>query len=338
MLRSEILSIGSYVPENVITNEMLSKMMDTSDEWITQRTGIKERRWASPDEVTSDLALKASLQAIKNADIKKEEIEFIIFATLSPDHEFPGTGCFLEEKLNLPGVPTLDIRQQCSGFIYGLSIADQYIRSGMYKKILVVGSELHSRGLDKSTRGRDTAVLFGDGGGAAIIGAREVTNPNKESYIMSTHLHADGSFAKDLWVRAPGSAAGSKDERITHAMLEEGLHYPFMNGKKVFTHAVKRMAEVILECLQANNIDKNMVDLFFFHQANLRINDSVANSLEIPLNKVYNTIHKYGNTTAATIPLGMSDAISNGILKKGMLVVLTAFGSGFTWSSCLLRF
>jgi 3-oxoacyl-[acyl-carrier-protein] synthase-3 len=335
-LRSEIIGVGSFVPENVITNFDLEKMMDTTDEWIQQRTGIVERRWVSPETSTSDLALEASLRAIKNAGIEKKDIDMIIFATLSPDHDFPGTGCFLQAKLEIPEVAVLDIRQQCTGFIYGLSIADKFILTGTYKNILVVGAEVHSKGLDRTPNGRNVAVLFGDGAGAVVVSARELKNELTDSRIMTTHLYADGSYAKELWISAPGNAFPI-DARLTHQMLDEGLHYPQMNGKTVFVHATKRMAECLLTACDKAGVKLSDIDCFLFHQANLRINSKVAEMLGIPEEKVFNTIQKYGNTTAATIPLGMNDAISAGVLKKGMLVASAAFGSGFTWASSIWR-
>ncbi|HCC32179.1 MAG TPA: 3-oxoacyl-ACP synthase [Marinilabiliales bacterium] len=338
MKRSKIIGVGSFVPPTVFTNHDLEKMMNTSDEWIVQRTGIKERRWVQDGESTSDLALNAANEAIKNAGINKEEIDMIIFATISPDHEFPGTGCFLQAKLNLPGIPAIDIRQQCSGFVYGLSIADSFIRTGQFKKILLIGAEVHSSGLNKTPEGRDISVLFGDGAGAVIISECEVNDPNKDPHIISTYLHADGSFAKELWICAPGTGVNKNNVRLDHSMLDQGLHYPHMNGKKVFTNAVKRMCEVTLKCLDDANLKPNDVDLYLFHQANLRINEALAERLEIHPDKVFHTIQKYANTTAATIPIGMNDAIKASKLKPGMLVGLAAFGSGFTWCAGLIRF
>ncbi|MBI4406057.1 MAG: ketoacyl-ACP synthase III [Deltaproteobacteria bacterium] len=337
MLRSQITGVGSYVPSRVVTNFDLEKMVDTSDEWITKRTGIKERHWAALGEAPSDMALQAANRALESAKLSKSQLDMIVYATLSPDHEFPGTGCFLQAKLDVPGIPALDIRQQCTGFLYALSIADQYIRNGMYRNILVIGTEMHSRGLDKTNRGRDVAVLFGDGAGAVVVRACEVVKPESDSYLFSTHLHADGRFAKELWVPAPGSALPD-EERLSHAMLNENLHYAQMNGKRVFVSAVEKLMQVMGECMSANQVSTEKVDLFLLHQANLRINEAVAEHVKIPPEKVFNTIHKFGNTTAATIPLGMDEAIKAGVLKKGMLVMLAAFGSGFTWGSALLRF
>jgi len=333
--RSEIIGVGTFVPPQILTNFELEKMMDTTDEWIQQRTGIVQRHWADAQTNTTDLALTASLAAIENACIDKSEIDMIIFATLTPDYDFPGAGCFLQAKLGLPEITALDIRQQCTGFLYGLSIADKFIQSGSHKNILLVGAEIHSKGLDKTPNGRNISVLFGDGAGAVIVSARESTNAHNESKVIATKLHADGAFAKELWLPAPGSALG--EERINHQMLDEGLHYPQMNGKTVFVHATKRMSECLVKICNENKVNINDVDLFLFHQANLRINSKVAELLSIPESKIFNTIQNYGNTTAATIPLGMGDALKAGVLKKGMLVASAAFGSGFTWASALWR-
>jgi len=332
MYNSEIIGCGMYVPETVVTNHDLSKMMDTTHDWIVQRSGIEERRWVTPDVATSDLALKACEEAIKNAGIDKKEIDCILFATISPDHDFPGGGCFLQPKLGLTDIPAIDVRQQCSGFLYGLSMADAFIKSGQYKTILLVGAEIHSKGLDKSTKGRDVAVLFGDGAGAVVI--RRTDKPN--TGILSTHLFTEGSHAKELWSAAPGSGLGT-DQRITHEHIEAGLQYPSMNGKKVFANAVRRMAECLMLALETNKLKLEDIDLFLFHQANLRINQMLANELKIPDEKIFNTIMKYGNTTAATIPIGMAEAVKAGKLKKGSLVASAAFGSGFTWASSVYR-
>lgn len=335
MFNSEIIGTGMYVPPGVVTNHDLSKMMETSHDWIVQRSGIEERRWVTPDVSTSDLAQKAAEEAIKNAGIDKSEIDCLLFATLSPDHDFPGAACFLQPKLGLNEIPAIDVRQQCSGFIYAMSIADAFIKSGQYKTILVVGAEVHSKGLDKSTRGRDVAVLFGDGAGAAIMRRTEVKDAKKDSHILSTHLFAEGSGAKDLWLEAPGMALGA--DRLTHEMIEKNLHYPAMNGKKVFMNAVRRMCECMMLALETNKLKLQDIDLFLFHQANMRINQMIAQELKIPEEKVFNTIQKYGNTTAATIPIGMTDAVKAGKLKKGDLVASAVFGSGYTWASSIYR-
>jgi 3-oxoacyl-[acyl-carrier-protein] synthase III len=331
-LHSRILGVGSYVPPRVLKNDDLKSMLDTSDEWIQQRTGIKERHWVEGTTCSSDLGLEAAKNALEAAGVQKEELDMIIFATLSPDHEFPGTACFLQAKLGVPGIPALDVRQQCTGFIYGMAIADQFIRSGTYRKILLIGAEVHSKGLDKTTRGRDVSVLFGDGAGAVVIGAAEGTEGGR---IYSTHLHADGNFARELWIKVP--ALTYDHERITPELLAQGEQYPKMNGKTVFLHAVKRMPEALMEALNANGMKVSDVDLFVLHQANLRICEAVAKTLGIPEHKMFNTIDRFANTTAATIPLGLSEAVKAGALKPGMLVACAAFGSGFTWGSALLR-
>jgi 3-oxoacyl-[acyl-carrier-protein] synthase-3 len=333
MKRSRFLGLGSYVPDRVVKNDELKAYMDTSDEWIRQRTGIEERHWVdiNSDTGCSDLALEAAKRALTNAKVDKSELDCIIFATLSPDHDFPGSGCFLQAKLDVPGIPAIDIRQQCTGFIYGISIADQFIRTGTYKRVLMVGAEVHSKGLDKTTRGRDVAVLFGDGAGAVVMGP---VDDDKGSCILSTHLHADGKFAKELWLPLPGMA--HPGDRLTADLLTGG-EYPQMNGKTVFIHATKRMPEAVMEALTANNLKIADIDLFIFHQANLRINEMIAKQMGIPEDKVFNTIQKFGNTTAATIPLGLDEAVKAGKLKPGMLVASAAFGSGFTWASAVFR-
>jgi 3-oxoacyl-[acyl-carrier-protein] synthase-3 len=328
-MRSYIKATGRYLPPKVVKNTDLEKIMETSDEWIRTRTGIEERRFVEEGVGNYEMAYHASMEALKKANMKPEEIDLIIFATLSPDYTFPGSGVLLQDKMGLETTPALDIRNQCSGFIYGLSIADQYIRTGTYKNILLVGSEIHSTGLDLSTRGRDVAVLFGDGAGAAIISATD-----EDRGILSTHLHAQGKYAKELWIEAPGSIY---HPRITHQMIDEGRHYPKMNGRAVFKHAIQRMVEAVYEALNANNFKISDIDLLITHQANLRISKAVQEYLNLPDEKVYNNIMKYGNTTAASIPIALDEAIENGILKEGMLVCLTAFGSGFTWGSALIK-
>lgn len=335
MYNSEIIGCGMYAPPGVVTNHDLEKLMETSHDWIVQRSGIEERRWVTPEVTTTDLALNACEEAIKNAGIDKKEIDCLIFATISPDHDFPGNGCFLQPKLGLTEIPCIDVRQQCSGFIYAMSMADAFIKSGQYKTVLVVGAEVHSKGLDKTTRGRDTAVLFGDGAGAIVMKRAEVKDAKKDSHIWSTHLFTEGAGAKELWLEAPGMNLGA--ERMTHEMIEKGQHYPYMNGKKVFTNAIRRLCESTMIALKSNNLTLDDIDLFLFHQANMRINQMVAQELKIPEEKVFNTIQKYGNTTAATIPIGMAEAVKAGKLKKGSLVASAVFGSGFTWASSVYR-
>lgn len=338
-LRSRISGLGMCVPPWVVSNDELTQWMDTSDEWITQRTGIRQRHWATQDTSTSTsgLAVDACRDALAQAGIAATDVGLIVFATLSPDAVFPGSACFLQGKLGVPGIPALDIRQQCTGFVYGLSIADLYVRAGLHKHVLLVGSEIQSKALDKSTRGRDMTVLFGDGAGAVVVSATQVEDVSarsKESFLLSHHLHADGSFAEDLLFRSPGTS-----NRIWNPpeLVPEREAYPQMNGRLVFQHAVKRMPEVTLEALDANGLAVHDVDLFVNHQANKRINDKFAESLGVPPEKVFDTIDLYGNTTAATIPIGLAEAVKAGKLKPGMLVACAAFGSGFTWGASLLR-
>ena len=330
MRRSRILGIGSHVPPRVVTNHELAQLMETTDEWIVERTGIRERRWVDEGVGSSDLGAEAARKALAAAGLGLERIQMVIFATLSPDHDFPGTGVFLQRKLGLPPMPVLDIRQQCTGFVYGLSIADQFVRTGMVDHVLLVGAEVHSTGLDKTTRGRDVAVLFGDGAGAAVIGPAD----SDEHAILSTHLYADGTSAEDLWVSHPSSR---QHPRLTVQDVEEGKHYPQMKGRQVFKHAVTRMPEVILEALKANGQTLADLGCLIPHQANLRINEFVQKALGLPDEKVHNNIDRYGNTTAATIPLCLDEAIQAGKVKSGDLVCLAAFGAGFTWGSALLR-
>jgi 3-oxoacyl-[acyl-carrier-protein] synthase-3 len=330
MPRTVFAAIGTAVPDRVVTNDELSKRMETSDEWITQRTGIKERRWVEPGTGASDLALAATKRALDKAGWKASDIEAIIYATLSPDHMLPGDGCFLNAKLGIPGVPALDIRNQCTGFVYGLAVADAWIRIGMYRRVLVVGAEVQSTALDLSTRGRDVAVIFGDGAGAALLEATD--EPGRG--VLSCHLHADGRFAKDLWCDAPGSVYSP---RANVGQIESGAIWPKMEGQKVFKHAVTRMPEVMREALTANGFATTDLKLVVAHQANLRIAELVQRSLELRDDQVFNNIQKYGNTTAASIPLCLSEAIEARGVKRGDLVGLCAFGSGFTWASALLR-
>jgi 3-oxoacyl-[acyl-carrier-protein] synthase-3 len=328
--RSKIYGVGYCVPPKVVTNNDLSQIMDTSDDWIQQRTGIKQRHFVDEKTTNSDLGVEAAKAALANSSTKAEEIDYIIYATLSPDHEFPGTGCFFQAKMGLSGVPALDIRNQCTGFLYGLQIADALIKTGQYKRILVVGGEVHSRGLDLTTRGRDVSVLFGDGAGAVVVGPSE-----DESGILSIHTHADGKYAKELWVEAPGCAYYPL--RISHEMIDDARVFPKMNGKAVFLHAVRRMPEALLEALNSCNLKVSDIDLLVPHQANIRINEAVGQALDLPKDKVFNTIDRFGNTTAATIPIGLTEAIKAQVLKPGMLVGVVAFGSGFTWGSALIR-
>jgi len=333
MPRSAILGVGHYVPTKVVTNDDLAKLMPTSDDWIQQRTGIKERRFIEHDGIgASDLALPAAKMAIERAGRSVKDVDMIIFATLSPDVNFPGSGCFLGDKLGLPGVPALDVRNQCSGFLYSLSVADAWVRAGVYKNILVVGAEVHSTGLELNERGRDVAVLFGDGAGAALVGP----SPSEDRGVLSIALHADGSGAKDLWLVAPASKRSP--HRITHEMIDAGEHFPAMNGKQVFRWATEKMPEVSAEVLQAAGLSISDVDLFVPHQANMRINQMVAQKLGIAADKVVHNIERYGNTTAATIPIGLSEAFEEGKLGEGKTILSAAFGSGYTWAGAVIRF
>ncbi len=316
------------VPEKIVTNFDLEKMMDTSDSWIRERTGIVERRFVAPGTGPTDLAVPAVHQALENAGRNVEEIDLIIFATLSPEYFFPGSGCVLQAKLGIPTVGALDVRNQCTGFLYGLSVADQYIRSGMYKCILVVGAEVQSPGLNMSTEGRDTAVLFGDGAGAAIV---EPTD-NPERGILSSHLHADGRYAEALWLEHPGSLK----RPLTVEMLSDGSFDPKMDGRKVFKHAVVKFVSAIHEAVAHNSVNPEDIALIIPHQANLRITEAVAHKFG-GMDKVYSNIHKYGNTTAASIPIALHEAIQKNRLKENDYLVLVAFGSGFTWASTLIR-
>ncbi len=331
MVRTAILGVGHYVPEKVVTNDDLAKLFETSDEWIQQRTGIKERRFISESGTgASDLAVPAVKMACERAGVAVSEIDAIIFATLSPDFDFPGSACFLQEKLGLPGVAALDIRNQCSGFLYGLQIADAWIRTGMYKRVCLVGAEVHSTGLDFSNEGRDVAVLFGDGAGCVILGPTEEEGRG----LVDIEVHADGRGARELWLQAPSSA---NIPRLTAKMLEERRHFPTMNGKQVFRWAIEKMPEVTLSVLRRANLTVPDVDLFVPHQANKRINESVAKKLEFPDSKVVRNIEKYGNTTAASIPLALSEAWGDGRAKKGSTVLFAAFGAGFTWGAAVAK-
>ena len=331
MPKSKIKGVGFYVPDNVIKNSDLEEIMDTSDEWIQERTGIKERRWVEGDLTTSLMGTYASKIAIKNAKISKNDIDFIIFATLSPDYFFPGSGVLLQKNLQIKEVGALDIRNQCSGFIYGLSVADQYIKSGMYENILVVGSEIHSGGLDKSSRGRSVSVIFGDGAGAAIV-----SKSNDESEILSTHLHSEGKFAEELAVIKPATTFWI--DKIIDDDDEDGKgFFPKMNGNFVFKNAIKRFEEVIFESLNYNNYTSKDIDMLITHQANLRITQYIQKKLNIDNNNIFNNIMSYGNTTSASIPIALYEALEKNKIKRGDLVCLAAFGSGFTWASALIR-
>jgi 3-oxoacyl-[acyl-carrier-protein] synthase-3 len=320
------------VPERRVTNKDLEALLDTSDEWIRQRSGIVERRWVDPGQTPTDLAEKAAREALARAALDPGDIDCIVLATLSAHAEFPGTSFFLQERLG-GTTPCFDLRAQCSGFLYGLAVARSFIVSGQYRRVLLVGAEVHSTGLDKSTAGRDVTVLFGDGAGAVVVEAND--DPNDLSDVLAVRLHAEGKYATKLWIEAPGS--GIHPQRLTHELLERGAHFPKMEGRFVFKHAVSRMPEVLQETLEAAGVKKGDVNLFLFHQANLRINEFVANAFEIPAAKLRNNIDRYGNCSAASIPMLLAEAEREGALRRGHLVALTGFGSGFTWASAVLR-
>lgn len=331
MRYSKIVGLGHHVPEKVITNDYLSSIMDTNNEWIIERTGISERRWVDPAKDTvANMAAKASRMALERAGLTEKDVEFIVFATITPDYFFPGSGVLLQRELGLESIGALDLRNACSGFIYALSVADQFIKSGMYKTILVVGAEIQSTAIDLSTRGRNTAVIFADGAGAAVL------QPSDAPGILSTHLHSDGRFAEELYVRDPGSSR-PREERQPEQILDTTTYKVVMNGNQVFKHAVVRFMEVIKEALSANNMTKEDINLLVPHQANLRISQYIQQKMELPEERVYNNIMRYGNTTAASIPIAMSEAWAEGKIKENDIVCLAAFGSGFTWASALIR-
>ena len=348
MPRTKIAGIGMYVPSQVVTNNDLLKYMDTSDEWIQERTGIKERRYAHrTEETTTTMGIEAARIAIERAGITPQDIDFIIFATLSPDYYFPGCGVLLQRAMKMKEIGALDIRNQCSGFIYALSVADQFIKTGMYKNILVVGSEKHSFGLDFSTRGRNVSVIFGDGAGAVVL---QPTSKDNQG-ILSTHLHSDGESAELLAMFNPGTHANHwtpekyadfndaeiGDMFFSHAMVDKAQVFPNMDGPSVFKKAVIKFPEVILEALNANGLQTSDIRLLIPHQANLRIAQFVQQKLRLRDDQVHNNIQKYGNTTAASVPIALCEAWEEGKIKEGDLICLAAFGSGFTWGSVLLK-
>ena len=348
MPRSKIAGIGMYVPENIVTNNDLLKYMDTSDEWIQERTGIKERRYAHrTEETTTTMAVEAAKIAIERAGITAQDVDFIVFATLSPDYYFPGCGVLVQRELKMKEIGALDIRNQCSGFVYALSVADQFIQTRMYKNILVIGSEKHSFGLDFSTRGRNVSVIFGDGAGAVILQPTE----DKEQGILSTHLHSDGESAEILAMYNIGTHANHWAQKnyatfddaeigqmsFSHSMIDNGQIFPFMDGPAVFKKAIVKFPEVINEALHKNGYQTTDINLLIPHQANLRIAQFVQQKLGLRDDQVHNNIQYYGNTTAASVPIALCEAYEKGKIKKGDLICLAAFGSGFTWASALLK-
>ena len=334
MYTSRISGLGAYVPENVVTNDDLSKLMDTNDAWIQERTGIKERRHIVKGDgnTTSVMGVKAATIAIDRAGISKDDIELIIFATLSPDMYFPGGGVQVQDIMGMSTVPALDVRNQCSGFVYALSVADQFVKTGMYKHVLVIGSENHSGGLDFTTRGRGVSVIFGDGAGAAVVSRSE----NGEGGILSTHLHSEGKHKDELALQGP-STGYWVPEIIADNPQEDIPYYPYMNGQFVFKHAVVRFSEVSMEGLQANNLTPSDINMLIPHQANLRISQFIQKKMGLTDDQVFNNIQRYGNTTAASIPIALTEAWEAGKINSGDLVVLAAFGSGFTWGSAMIR-
>jgi 3-oxoacyl-[acyl-carrier-protein] synthase III len=331
MRYSKIVGLGHYVPEKVVTNQYLSTIMETNNEWIVERTGIQERRWVDPAKDTvANMAAQATRMALQRAKLVEKDIEFIVFATITPDYFFPGSGVLLQRELGLEGIPALDIRNACSGFIYALSVADQFIKTGVYKNVLVIGAEIQSTALDMTTRGRNTAVIFGDGAGAAILQASD------KQGILSTHLHSDGRYAEELYIKDPGSSRPNA-ERQPDQILDTTTYKVVMNGNQVFKHAIVKFIEVINEALSANNLTKEDINLLVPHQANLRISQYVQEKLGLSDDHIFNNIMKYGNTTAASIPIAMSEAWAEGRIKENDLICLAAFGSGFTWASALIR-
>ena len=335
MYNSKIIGLGKYVPDNVVTNDDLSKLMDTNDEWIQERTGIKERRWVEKGsgETTASMGVEAAKIAIERSGLDKDDIDFIVFATLSPDMYFTGPGVQVQHALDIKTVGALDVRNQCSGFIYAMSVADNFIKSGMYKNILVIGSELHSHGMDVTTRGRGVTVIFGDGAGAAVL-TREEDNSKG---VLSTHLHSQGEHAEELVLIAPGMGKRWVNDILADNDPNDVSYYPHMNGQFVFKNAVVRFSEVIMEGLTKNNLQVDDIDMLIPHQANLRISQFIQRKFKLSDDQVFNNIQKYGNTTAASIPIALTEAWEEGKIKEGDTVVLAAFGSGFTWGSVIMK-
>ena len=330
--RAKLTGTGMYVPDRVVTNDDLAELMETSDEWIRQRSGISTRHYIGPGDTPSGLAIQAAQNALDAAGLDPGDLDCLILATLSPEADFPGTSFFLQRRLGVEGLPCFDLRAQCSGFVYALSVANGFVRGEIYRRVLVVGCEVHSTGLDYSTEGRDVAVLFGDGAGAVVV--EENSDPDDASEILEIRLHAQGEHAEKLWVEAPTSSVPG---RINAQMLAEKRHYPSMQGRFVFKHAVTRMPEVLLETLGAASLKLDDVDHFLFHQANLRINEYVAQQLEIPPEKCPNNIGRYGNCSAASIPMLLDENVRAGRIQRGQLVTMTTFGSGFSWTSAVVR-
>jgi 3-oxoacyl-[acyl-carrier-protein] synthase III len=331
-VNARILGLGHWVPERVVTNADLTHLMDTSDEWIQQRTGIRERHFVTTDTGPADLGVLAAQAALRDAGVRAEDLDLILLGTLSPDIDFPCSASLLQRHLGVRGMPAMDVRNQCSGFLYMLAVADKFIRTGGARRVLCVGAETHSTGLDLSTAGREVGVIFGDGAGAVVVGAE----PDPRRGILSTHLHAEGRYAEKLMVECP---TGRQRPRVTEDMLNVpgSRLWPRMEGRYVFKHAVTRFPEVIREALAANGLEVADLSLLIPHQANLRISQLVAMGLELPEEKVFNNIQRYGNTTAGSIPIALHEAVVAGRVRPGDLVCLAAFGAGFTWASALIR-
>jgi 3-oxoacyl-[acyl-carrier-protein] synthase-3 len=329
-MRAKFAGIGHYVPKRVVTNRDLSELMDTTDEWIVERTGIHERHFVREGEGTSEQGLHAARAALKMAGLQPRDIDFIIFATLSPDYMFPGCGVLLQEKLGCGMIGALDVRTQCTGFVYGLAVADAFIRMGAYRRILLVGAETQSMGLDLTTRGRDMAVIFGDGAGAAVLVPGEDDGPG----VLETVLHSDGAHAKELWMEVPTCLVPTTR---TPELVAQGRHFPQMNGREVFKHATRRFVEAVDEVLERVGGTREDIGLVVPHQANKRISDAVGERLGIPPSRIVQNVQKYGNTTAASIPIALSEAVSEGRARPGDLLILVAFGSGFTWGASAVR-
>lgn len=329
--RSRILGLGRHLPPRVVTNADLTRLMDTSEEWIEQRTGIRERRFIESSTGAAELGLHAARTALAAAETRAEELDLILLCTLSPDVDSPASACLLQRGLGVSGMPAFDVRNQCSGFVYGLAVADAFVRGGA-RRVLLVGAETHSTGINLATAGRDVAVIFGDGAGAAVLAPEDRPSHG----ILSVHLHAEGRYAEKLWVEVPSSRQAP---RIDEAMFtgDDPRLFPKMHGNYVFRHAVTRFPEVIREALAANGLAVGDIDLLVPHQANLRISQMVAASLELPEDKVFNNIQRYGNTTAGSIPIALSEAVEAGRVAPGDLVCVAAFGSGFTWAAALIR-
>lgn len=327
---ARLLSVTRHLPDKVVRNESLAELMDTSDDWIQQRTGIKDRRFSEGETGAADLGARAASEALERAGVRPQDLGCVIFATLSPDYDMPSSACVLQARMGLSGMPAFDVRNQCTGFLYGLATADAFIRNGTCDHVLLVGSEIHSTGIELTTRGREVGVIFGDGAGAVVLGPSQ----NPERGILSTHLHADGRLAETLWLESPGSR---ERPRLTEEMIVAGRIFPKMKGREVFRQAVTRFPEVIREALDANGLTTADMDLFIPHQANDRISRMVATGLELPEEKLVSNIARYGNTTAASIPIALSEAIEDGRVRDGSLICLAAFGAGFTWASALIR-